>query len=241
MMKAAVVGVVLAGVCMASEAHAQMVEWKDRGFINVSGGVQTGSKDVASQLAFTLYDETATVDTNRTVDGGAFWDVTAGARVWKNLAVAVSVSGRSANSDGTAVASVPHPIFYEQPRSVTSTISGMEHKETWGAILAAWMFPVTEKFDVMVFGGPAVAKVDHEVVGAATIQEAAIPGVTVTLDSVSKSVWGVSAGLDARYMVSQRIGLGAFARYSAASVNLSSTSKLDVGGFQVGGGVRVRF
>jgi Outer membrane protein beta-barrel domain len=233
--------VALAALCAPSVANAQMLEWKDRGFLNVSAGVKTGAKQVATTLAFPLYDETASIETTREVADGFLWDATAGYRVWKNLAVGVSVSGRSANGDGATVASIPNPVFYDQPRTVSGAISGMKHRELWGSLLAVWVFPVTEQLEIMAMAGPTVVRVEHEVAGGVTVAEATTPVVTVALDTVSKSVWGVTAGIDGRYMITKRFGLGAFARYSGAKVNLNSTTKLDVGGLQMGAGLRVRF
>lgn len=236
-----VVCVALGAMCAPSVANAQMLEWKDRGFLNVSGGVKTGAKDVTTTLAYPLYDETATVETSRSVGDGFLWDVTAGVRVWKNMAIGASVAGRSANGDGTTAASIPHPIFYDQPRSVTGSIAGMKHRELWGSLLAVWVFPVTSQLEVMAMAGPTVVRVEHELAGSVAVTEASTPGVTVSLSTVSKSVWGATAGLEGRYMFTKRFGLGAFARYSGAKVNLTSTTKLDVGGLQMGAGIRVRF
>lgn len=241
MKRLSVVCVALAAVCTPSVTQAQMLEWKDRGFLNVSGGVKTGAKDVKTTLAYPLYDENATIETSRTVGDGFLWDVTGGIRVWKNLAIGASVAGRSANGDGTTTASIPHPIFYDQPRTVSGTVTGMKHSELWGSLLAVWVFPVTSQLEIMAMAGPTVVQVKHELPGAVTVTEASTPGVSVSLSTVSKSVWGATAGLEGRYMFTSRFGLGAFARYSGAKVNLTSTTKLDVGGLQMGAGLRVRF
>lgn len=241
MKKLSAVCVALVAISAPSVASAQMLEWKDRGFVNVSGGVKLGGKDVATTLSFPLYDETATIATNREVAEGFLWDVTGGYRVWKNLAIGVSVAGRSANADGTTIASIPNPIFYDQPRTVTGAVSGMKHREVWGSLLAVWMFPVTSDLEIMAMAGPTVVRVEHELVGSVTVAEAATPTVTVGLTTASKSVWGFTAGIDGRYMITSRFGLGAFARYSAAKVNLTPTTTLDVGGLQMGAGLRMRF
>ncbi len=241
MKKLSAVCVALAAMSAPSVAGAQMLEWKDRGFVNVSGGVKLGGKDVATTLSFPLYDETATIATTREVAEGFLWDVTGGYRVWKNLAIGVSVAGRTANGDGTTIASIPNPIFFDQPRTVSGAISGMKHRELWGSLLAVWMFPVTSDLEIMAMAGPTVVRVEHELAGTVTVAEAATPAVTVGLATGSKSVWGFTAGIDGRYMITSRFGLGAFARYSAAKVNLTPTTKLDVGGLQMGAGLRVRF
>lgn len=242
MMKRVAVGIVFGAMLMGPvDASAQMLQWTDRVFLNASGGLQTGKKNVTADLSFPLYDETATIIATREVKGTSIWDVTGGVRVWSNVAVALSVSGRKADSDGIATASIPHPVFYDQARAVTGGISGMKHSELWTSVLFAWMVPVTEKFEIMAMLGPTVAAVKHEVVTGAAVVEGSTPTVTVDLETIDKSVWGVMAGVDGRYLITKNIGVGVFARYAAAKVNLTSTAKLDVGGFQVGAGLRVKF
>jgi len=231
----------LAGVLAATDARAQMLEWKDRGFVNLSGGFQSGKTDASSTLSFPLYDETATLETARELGSSPLWDVTAGLRVWRNLAVAVSVSGRMANGDAVATTIVPDPVFYDQPRSVEAPITGMKHSELAGSLLAAWVFPVTDQLEFTAMVGPTAVRVSHEAVKGVTITEGTPPTVAVGLETLSKSVWGYTAGLDGRYAITSRFGVGAFLRYSAATANLTSDLKLDVGGLQMGAGLRVRF
>ncbi|MEO6221736.1 MAG: hypothetical protein ABIP90_00700 [Vicinamibacterales bacterium] len=241
MKRVAAVFVFVAGLLVAHNVSAQTLQWTDRAFLNASGGIQTGSKTVTSTLSFPLYDETATIESSRKVESSPIWDVTGGLRVWNNFAVAVSVSGRKADSDGTTTASIPHPIFFDQARLVSGNVSGIKHSELWTSLLVGWMYPVTDKFEVMLMAGPTVASVKHEIVTSATVAEGSTPVVTVKLETLSKSPWGLMAGVDGRYMITKRIGAGAFVRYASAKANLNTTTKLDLGGLQVGGGVRVRF
>jgi hypothetical protein len=237
----AAVMVVGAGLLSATTASAQTPQWTDKAFLNVSGGVQVGKKDATTTLSFPLYDETATIETSREVKGSPIWDVTGGVRVWNNFGVGLSLSGRKATSDGVTTASIPHPLFYDQARTVTGSISDMEHKEFWAGLMLAYMYPVTDKFEVMALLGPAVAMVKHEAVNTVDIVEGGTPTVTVGLETLEKDVWGFMAGLDGRYLITNRIGAGMFIRYASATANLSPDLKLKVGGFQVGAGVRVKF
>jgi hypothetical protein len=65
MMKRAVQGmIVMAGMMvMAAPAGAQMLEWQDRGFVNVNFAIQSRSAaDVKASTTFTQYDEQAKID-----------------------------------------------------------------------------------------------------------------------------------------------------------------------------------
>jgi len=224
----------------ATPALAQ-VQWADRGFLNVSGGIQVGTSDVSSSQTFDLYGETATLASAQDVKGGPFFDGQAGYRVWRNLAVGVGVSFMSSKSDAAITGTIPDPILFDNPRTAAVTAGDLAHSETWFAGLLTWAMPVTDKIDVFFSGGPAFVQVKQELPITATVNE---PGPTLTNVSVtefSESAVGFVASVDVRYMVTSRIGLGALAKFSAASVDLTEDTKMDAGGFQLGGGVRIRF
>lgn len=234
-----VCGVVLVG---AQAVSAQMLRWEDRGFVNVNGGGPSKSKEIQTNFSFGLYDETATVDISQTHKGGGFFELSGGYRVWNNVALGLSFMKRSADTDGTLTASVPDPVGFNLPRSVTATLAGLQHRETWVGVPITYVIPVTDKIDVMVFGGPAVAKVTQDfIVGVTTAEGTGGPTVTTTRETVKKSYWGYQLGVDLRYLFTKRFGAGGFVRISRADGNLTSTVRADLGGFQAGGGLRVRF
>ena len=62
-------------------ADAQIINWTDRGFVNVNGGYQTQSHDFDTTTTFSLYRETATFKAGHEVGSSALLDVRGGARV----------------------------------------------------------------------------------------------------------------------------------------------------------------
>ena len=237
---AVVCGVVLM-LAASVDASAQM-QWNDVVFINVNGGVQTGTKTFDTTFASTVYEEAFTVDTTQELKGGGLFDITGGGKIRGNFGAALSFTARSSKSDATAVASVPDPIFFDQFRTVTSTIADLEHSEKWVGILGVWFVPVGEKLDLMLMGGPAVASVTHETPTTATVTETGgAPTVTLGIESLSKSFWGYHIGADLRYMITTNLGVGGFARFNGASGNRTDDNELSLGGFQIGGGLRIRF
>ena len=99
---------------------------------------------------------------------------------------------------------------------------------------------MTDKLEVMAMAGPTVAFVKHEVVTGATVTEAIVPTLTSNWRALTVPL-GVMAGVDGRYLITRRIGVGVFLRYAAAKANLAPAITLNVGGFQAGAGVRVKF
>jgi hypothetical protein len=244
MMKAGVLALCL---CIVPRmVSAQTMQWTDKGYVSVNGGAQVGSHDINTSSTFPLYDETATVSTSQKVNGGGFFDIGGAYRVWgNNLLAGVTYSHTSSDSNVSINATVPHPFFFDQPRTVTTSQSGAKHSENVVHINAIWMIPVANKIDVGVFGGPSIFAVKQDTVESVTVTESgdlAHPTVSAPLTRVSKTTAGVNFGVDVQYLIGKKWGVGGIARYSVASVDIPGASKsLTVGGFQIGAGGRYRF
>lgn len=228
-----------------SVANAQALPWEDRGFFNISGGVQVGSNDFTRDISFPIYDETGTFTESHPVGSGGLFDVSGGARVWENVGVGIGFSRFSDSADVTLPGSVPHPLFFNQLRGTSAQASGLSRTETAVHIQLMYMAVVTSELDVALSVGPSFFSVTQDVVSAVNVQEGGAPfdavaGTTTTTTQVDDSAVGFNVGADVTYRFMPNIGAGLFLRYTGASVNLPSTSS-DAGGFQVGIGLRVRF
>jgi hypothetical protein len=224
----------------AAPALAQ-TQSAERFFVNLSGGVQVGSADVTSVQPFELYGESGSLTSAQDVKGGLFFDGHLGYRLRPRIAVGVGVSFINGKADADVTASVPDPIVFDSPRLAGATASDLTHRETWVSGLVTYTLPLTSKIDVMVSGGPAMVAVQQEIPTAATVTEPGpvVGGITAT--TYKKSGIGFVVGADIRYMVTSRIGLGAVAKFAAGSVDVTEGTKVDAGGFQLGGGLRIKF
>jgi hypothetical protein len=148
-------------------------------------------------------------------------------------------------SDVNLTATLPHPVFTDQLRTVNQTQGGAKHSEDVVHINAIWMMPVANKLDIGIFGGPSIFAVKQDTVESVTVTETADPAkptVTAPLTRVSKTAVGVNVGVDVQYMIAKQWGAGGIIRYSVGSVAIPGATKdLTVGGFQIGGGARFRF
>jgi hypothetical protein len=230
-----------AGVLLASPAQAQMT-WTDKGFANVNFGVQGGSSDLATTSTFELYGENGSLSTTQEAGGGALFDVSVGYKVWKNLAIGVGFSRSGGDADASLAASVPDPVFFDRPRAVSGVASGLDRSETAIHISGTWMMPVTDKVDVGFSFGPTFFNVSQDLPAGITVNE---PGPTIaetTLVEESESAVGINLGVDVTYLITKRIGAGVLARYTWGSVEFpGATDSVNVGGFQLGFGARIRF
>lgn len=233
-----------------ADARAQGGPWEDMVFININGAAQNQSREFETANQFTLYDEPATITTSQKVGGGGLFDIGGGVRVWGNLAVGIAVSRFSDKGAAEISATLPNPLFIDLPRTATASAPDLEHSENAVHLQVLWFLPLTDKIDVAFSAGPSFFRVRQGLVSDVQTTEGAFPFTTVTISGVSTTeakanATGYNVGVDATYMVTDRVGGGFFVRYTGASVNLplqgGDELPLDVGGTQVGGGLRVRF
>lgn len=227
----------------AGSASAQSLKWDQTFIAGANIGAQaSGARTETTTFNFNLYGESATISNVRSVPSGLLFDVFGAARIRGNFGVAAIAIQRNANSDGAVTASIPSPVFFDQPRSVNTTISDMRHRERWAGGYGAYMIKLDKKTGLLLMGGPMIVSVDHALpVSAAVTEGASAPTVTVSLEEKSKTVWGYGLGADFSYMVMPNIGVGAQARYIGAKASLTNDSKITLGGFQVSAGIRVSF
>jgi hypothetical protein len=233
-----------------SSASAQGPAPLEFGYGHLNLGLQASPHDLDQDTTATIYDEPARIQVSDEFGTGAVFDVGGGVRVWRRLYAGLSYSRLSNTRDATVNASIPHPQVFDQPRAVTAT-AGLKHTEDQVHLHAMWRMPITTKFDVTVGIGPTFYSVRQDLVEIteANISETGNPSTGVTINSVnvvratdSTVGWNLSA--DGTYLLTRRYGVGGFLRFTGGSVDMnvgSETVGLDVGGFQIGIGGRVRF
>ncbi len=232
---------VLASLIYTSTAAAQM-QWTNQGVLSVNGGVQTGSGTFDTASTYDLYDETGTLSSSQKIGTSGFFDVSAGYKVWRNLVLAVGYSRAASSADVTVNATVPDPLVFDQLRSVSATLPGAKHTENAIHISGIWMVPVTDKVELGITAGPTVFMLKQDVPDSLTVSEPGPTVQSVASSQVSKTTGGFHAGLDVTYLLTPKLGAGLLARYTWGSAKVGSTTdSLTLGGFQLGGGLRVRF
>lgn len=214
-----------------------------------SGGVlfQVNSNDFTDAATIRRNAENGRLETSYDVGGGLAFDVSGSYVIWRNLAVGAGLTLFSKSTTTTIDAQVPHPFFFNQPRTVTGEFEG-DRSETAVHIQAKWLVPVNDKVLVTIFGGPSFFTVKQDIVNDFEYSES-YPFDTATFTraiaaSQSESAVGVNVGADFAYFLSPNVGVGGVAQYSGATVEMttpSGTADVKAGGFQVGGGVRLRF
>ena len=219
----------------------------ERVFISANGMFQVTSNDFDDSATIRVNAENGQFDTDYDVGGGFAFDASGAFVVWRSLAVGAGVTTFSTSTPTAIDAQVPHPFFFNQPRSVTGEFEG-DRSELAVHIQAKWIAPVNDKLLVTVFGGPSFFQVEQTIVTDFEYTES-YPFDTATFSRAitsdeSESAMGFHVGGDVAYYFSNQVGVGGMAQYSKATVEMtvpSGTTDVKAGGLQVGGGLRLRF
>lgn len=246
-------GVVAMGIATAPVAEAQVLPWQvlpweDTGYVHINYGYQSGARAFAESLSETVYGETATYGASHASGGGSGLDIGGGVRVWGNLAAGVTITSFSNPSAATVSGTVPHPLFFNRPRTVAVDLTGFEYKELGVHLQAVWVMPLSEQLTVSVGGGPSFFSVDQDLLAGVTVGQETAPFNAVSIGAsstaASGSAVGGNAGVDVTYMFTEQLGGGAFVRWTGGSLDLPTSGgiqSIDVGGVQSGAGLRVKF
>ena len=225
----------------ARTAHAQQ-ELIKTGFVAVNFGAQSTQRELATSQTSTIYDETATITSSQPIHNGPILEIGGGYRVWPNVTVGARFStfGFGRTSESTVVASIPDPVAYNRPKTVTQSTSDLTHSEQGMHIQATWFKAVTPRMDISLSGGPSFIHVSQQLTANVTVP----PGtqtIVATMEMQSGTAIGFNVGFDGAFMFNPQYGLGLFVRYTQGTVDLPAVTGLKVGGLQSGLGVRVRF
>jgi len=236
------------GMLLARPTQAQTTSTA-RGFMNVNVGAQGGSHALKSNTMLEIYGEPTSVRTAHNVGGGVFFDVSAGYKVWRNLAVGLGYSVSSTEGDLTINADTPDPFFRDFLHPVTASAPAAGHTEHAIDITGTWVVAMTDKVSVDFQFGPTIWRVSQDLPSAITVsQPSPIPEVPVRITAVEVSqrdltTVGFHLGVDVTYLMKPWFGVGGLGRYAWGSARIGDegSESFTLGGLRIGGGVRFRF
>jgi hypothetical protein len=236
----------------ASAAHAQtstsdQPSAAPRFTVSANVGFQAGSPDLSTSTQFEVFEEPASLTTAGELSSGFVFDFGLTYRYSERLGFGAAFSRFASDTDVEVVAQVPHPVFTDRIRTATATEPSIDHSQSAIHLQAVWMIPFTTEMDFSVSAGPSIVFTSQQVVTAAALAPEEPPFdnpsiQSVTVSDESKTSLGFNIGADATYLFSPRYGAGVTARYVWASADIEGlTDSLTVGGFQILGGIRIRF
>lgn len=222
----------------------------DRIYISVNGAFQTGGDDFGETVTFRENVEDGRFTTDYDVKSGPALNISVGARLWRNIGIGVGVTRYSKNTPTTFSASVPHPFFFNRARAVDGEVPGIEREELAVHVQARATFVPTRRIHTVVFAGPSFFSVKQDVVSDFEITEM-YPYDTATFSRgiatrVDESKIGFNAGADVGYFFTRQVGVGGSVQWAGTTIDApasggSGTFEIKAGGFQAGGGLRLRF
>ena len=240
--------VLIAVLASAGPAIAQAGIFEGRGFILVNGGYQMTGNNFEDNLPLRANAEDGTFTTDYDVKGGPAFDVAGGIAVTRRFALGVGLTRFSYSTSSALSGSVPHPFFFNRPRTVTGDVVGLNRDELAVHVQAQLIAPVGPRLQVMAFGGPSFFRVEQELVTNFTWVDSypfddASFGAATTIGAKGSSV-GFNTGVDVAFFFTPQVGVGGTFQFSRATVEISgATASQDVkaGGTTGGGGLRFRF
>src|SRR6185369_15637755 len=108
------------------------------------------------------YAETATITTEYKNARGLTFDSGILFRLAGNVGVGATLSTFGKRSDASITGSIPHPFFFNTPRTITGTATP-QRAETVVHIQAAYVV-VSKKWDVAISAGPSIFSINQDLV-----------------------------------------------------------------------------
>ena len=202
-----------------------------------------------TRSTLSLYREDGDLRADYGVDAGAFIDLGASVRLWRQVGIGVSVSRFQTTGGAGVTARLPHPFHFEQFRTVDG-LAPTTRQETVVHLQMQVGAMVGTRLEVTLFGGPTFFDVAQTLVSDILFEET-YPYDTATFSMAptvqrSAAAVGLNAGVDLATYVTSTVGVGALIRFSRAMVDLARSDgggalAVEAGGLHVGGGLRLRF
>jgi hypothetical protein len=238
---------ILPAVAAAQGASASGGGWSGPLRVSVNAGGQVSATTIEQSFTVTRTFEpmavTTGIDAKRAVvvDAGVFYKLVGG------LAVAYGYTATRDTVNADVSAQVPHPFFFNRPRSVSGT-AGIREKGSVNHVSVAFIVPAG-RVEVTVLGGPSFFSIEQPLVTDIAYTEE-YPYDLATFDSatttaVKRNATGYHAGADVGVRLARHVGAGALLRFSRASTTLTAapgnTVDYVAGGLQISGGLRLAF
>ena len=230
--------------------------------VSANTGIQTTVNTRTDRVNFELFAETGNFSATQILGRTDVYDIGIAGRVWKRFRLGGVAAYTGHSSTATIDAEVPHPFFFEFPRTASGVSTKLGHREWAFHLQGQYWLPLGEKSILTLFVGPSVFNANQELVTSILTTERGFPFdivnlVTDTTEIVGITAMGFNLGFDLSYFglkqlgflgKSERLdhlGVAVTARYSRAAPGFKLKGQfqpaLELGGTQIAGGIRVVF
>lgn len=217
--------------------------------IMIDGGSQATKTSFTQTRSFEEFVEQGSLTNERTIPGRPFYDAGVAVRVWRSLHVGIVASVFTDDGAGSVTAQLPHPLYFNQRRTVNGPAEPGTRKETAAHIQVSWIVPVRRGIELTLAAGPSIFQAKQIFVTKVNyaheypFDSARFTGVAT--ETVNNSVNGYNVGADVTWRFLSHLGVGTTLRYSSGRKNFAVTGggsvPIKTGGFHAGGGLRLMF
>jgi hypothetical protein len=242
---------VLALSLLATPSFAQ----DEKGWLDVNLGIAAAAEDAyATSASRRVFSENATFGAAYVFPRGASFDVGGGYMFTPVVGLGVNLQGTAHEGVPGLTVRIPHPLFFNAFGSDASVgdsaLTRAEGSFNIQAMLVAT--PKSSRVRLRFFGGPSFFRVTQDTVDDIRYHQVfqmfgtgnSVDITTYQFSEAEGTGWGFHGGVDVGVFFSRVVGVGGFARFSRGSVELADFSgvyEVTAGGFQTGGGLRLKF
>ena len=209
--------------------------------IGVGGGLALGTLGWSATSTWEVAQETAELTADYGSGTGPAVEAMLGVRVTPSFGFRATFGWSRRDTEATIEAKVPHPFFFDRPRTVSGEVSGLEYKQLASYLDLEWR-PLVGKVSAAVFGGVALVRVEADFVERVEFDDEfpydeATFRAAVTQRGRSDAGVGWSAGASVSHALGSRVTIGLEARYTRANLELAfpdgASVPIDAGGLQL--------
>ena len=233
----------------------------DRIFLWLDIGARPASRTFGSSRVFPAFFELGNFQASYDIDKGGIIDGGISFRFWRNLGVGLDVSSYQSVSPAQITTELPHPFFFDLPRTTMGEVGGLERQELGAHIRALWIMQFSDWLVVSASGGPSLINARQDLVSSVEQTEVGFPFNEIvfsghTVNGQSQTTFGMNGGVDIdafvlhklplvnRFEMARHIGVGMLIRYMRGSADLlvgDDPVDVDLGGLHITAGLRLRF
>tara|TARA_Y100000588_G_scaffold306440_1_gene330138 strand:- start:424 stop:1245 length:822 start_codon:yes stop_codon:yes gene_type:complete len=227
----------------------------------IESGWRPASRTFAGTTTFEAFSELGSFEVDYEIREGVVIDGGLSFLLWRNLAVGLDVSSYASINSAQLNTQLPHPFFFDLPRTSSGVAGGLRREELSVHLRALWMTAFSDWLVVSFSGGPSLINARQDLVSSVQHREIGFPFGEIIFEkhsqtTQSENALGINAGIDidvyalhhlpffSGFETMRHLGLGVLFRYVSGSADLQvgdSPVSVDLGGFQVTTGIRFRF
>jgi len=243
-----------------TDAKAQQVP-TDRLVLQLDIGWRLAPRPFVIRRVFPVFSELGSLRADHQIQGRGITRGGFSLRLWRNLGVGFDLSNHRSLNSALITSRIPHPFFFDSPRTTKDAVNGMKGKQVGIHSRALLMMKVTDWLTISVSGGPSLINLQQELVAEVAHKEIEYPYEEIlvsgrTVHTSSGNTIGLNGGVDidafvldkipllGRFDVMKNVGLGLLIRHVRGSAHLkvvNESIEVNVSGLRVTTGLRIRF